>query len=669
MKNLTLKSLIVFAFLAVCFGAFAATPQPILRNPFSTNAAGTPVYGVSNISVTNQSQHRWNFYGTNAETVARLFDTTNNTGYIKSLNGQGTNTSIRSSDATSIPFQVRTNLASTNPVFLVNSNGNVGIGTNNPQSKLHVTDLSANSVPGIRISDDVQSFAMRVNGANLDEFQIYDVNDSRLALGVSEVDGAVFVPNGLHSTNAIGTTVLGVNAAVDSQMTNGVATGYAAGYQSTNSYGSVFDGYYAGYQSLNSYSSVFDGYYAGRQSLNSYNSVFDGYTAGYQSSNSYSSVFDGYYAGRQSSNSYNSVFDGYYAGYQSSNSYGSVFDGYTAGYQSLNSYNSVFDGYTAGYLSLNSYNSVFDGYYAGYQSFNSYSSVFDGFAAGYQSSNSYGSVFDGYAAGRQSFNSYSSVFDGSYAGYQSSNSSQCVFLGQYAGTNTVRPKTLLIDTVYKGTNALIYGEFDTGLVRINTNLHVTGNVGIGTIAPASSLHVTNTTLTTQPLRIDAGANANALVVDTNGVALVRAGTVQQPVGLFGFLNQYIQSSSAVLAAAGAHYTNVAGYNNITLNGFTGSTNTGILTNTYAGYYRITCDLTSLGAASQHVEGCILTNGVDSELIGWQKQYSSSNNRKAPQSATGYIYLPALTRISFGIKSTNDTTAITIYKANLTIGTP
>jgi hypothetical protein len=489
MKNLTLKSLIVFAFLAVCFGAFAATPQPILRNPFSTNAAGTPVYGVSNISVTNQSQHRWNFYGTNAETVARLFDTTNNTGYIKSLNGQGTNTSIRSSDATSIPFQVRTNLASTNPVFLVNSNGNVGIGTNNPQSKLHVTDLSANSVPGIRISDDVQSFAMRVNGANLDEFQIYDVNDSRLALGVSEVDGAVFVPNGLHSTNAIGTTVLGVNAAVDSQMTNGVATGYNAGYQSSNSYGSVFDGYYAGYQSSNSYSSVFDGYYAGRQSLNSYNSVFDGYTAGYQSSNSYSSVFDGYYAGRQSSNSYNSVFDGYYAGYQSSNSYGSVFDGYTAGYQSLNSYNSVFDGYNAGYLSLNSYNSVFDGYYAGYQSFNSYSSVFDGYAAGYQSSNSYSSVFDGYAAGRQSFNSYNSVFDGFYAGYQSSNSSQCVFLGQYAGTNTVRPKTLLIDTVYKGTNALIYGEFDTGLVRINTNLHVTGNVGIGTNNPTAKLEV------------------------------------------------------------------------------------------------------------------------------------------------------------------------------------
>jgi len=158
-------------------------------------------------------------------------------------------------------------------------------------------------------------------------------------------------------------------------------------------------------------------------------------------------------------------------------------------------------------------------------------------------------------------------------------------------------------------------------------------------------------------------------LQVTGVAYVNAGKVQQPIGQFGFLNQYIQSSSAVLAAAGAHYTNVVGYNNITLNGFTGSTNTGTLTNTYAGYYRITCDLTSLGAANQHIEGCVLTNRVDGELVGFQKQFSNTQERKAAQSASGIFYLPALTEISFGIKSTNDTTAITIYKANLTIGTP
>jgi len=152
---------------------------------------------------------------------------------------------------------------------------------------------------------------------------------------------------------------------------------------------------------------------------------------------------------------------------------------------------------------------------------------------------------------------------------------------------------------------------------------------------------------------------------TNGYA--PPSIVDQPIGLFGFLNLYNELTTPVLSLT--YYTNVTTFDNVTTNGFLANKTIGTLTNSVAGYYRITIDLTSIGAASQHIEGCVLTNKVDSELIGFQKQFSNTQTRKAAQSATGIMYLPALTQVSFGIKSTNDTTALTIFKANLTIGTP
>lgn len=66
----------------------AMSQQPVMRNPFSTNIAGTPVIGHTNVSITNiGSGINWEFFGTGSASVARKGDLTTLTSYIGNTNG------------------------------------------------------------------------------------------------------------------------------------------------------------------------------------------------------------------------------------------------------------------------------------------------------------------------------------------------------------------------------------------------------------------------------------------------------------------------------------------------------------------------------------------------------------------------------------------------------
>lgn len=74
--------------LASVLGLFAQN-APILRNSWSTNAAGTPVQGADNLSVTNLgSGTNWQFFNVGPKTVARLSDVSN---IVTAVSGSVTN--------------------------------------------------------------------------------------------------------------------------------------------------------------------------------------------------------------------------------------------------------------------------------------------------------------------------------------------------------------------------------------------------------------------------------------------------------------------------------------------------------------------------------------------------------------------------------------------------
>lgn len=754
-----------FAVLLCALGLSAlAAPQPILRNSWSTNAPGTPVRGVNNLSVTNSADKEWRFYGTGTSTVARLADVTN---ALLSLSGitnvpysgftnygasRVTGTAYFGSDLLVAGDAYINSLQSSNAFFFPPAGGSVAgtfYSNVNVQGNISASNIVAGNgsfygngvgvtnIPSTSITGNGFVLTLNGNATNLAvspaayNLPVLSASNNALALAFSiKSNGFSTFLKGVASTNDILTTVLGTDAGLaGAQSTNGVAVGTLAGNAALNSNRGVFMGYLAGYQSSDFYNSVVIGYEAGRIGAGMYETVAVGYDAAYIGSNSREGVYIGYGSGMQSTNNIGNTSVGWRSGYQSSASPYSTFLGKEAGYQAYNSEgatwvgyqsgqtasgninsaglgyragygvisgsNSVFAGFdagqgssgsheavvigseagyttitspsavligiTAGYRAVESLqlvaigklsgsriyrgtNSTFVGYTSGFESTNVWGTVGIGGFAGYRATGSFFSTFLGHGSGVRSTNSFyltaagansgyeadlahQSVFLGVSAGRTSRSASNSVFIGAWSGTNTTRANTLFIDGVGKGTNALIYGEFDTGLVRINTNLQVVAQVNAGSTTAA----------------------------------------VNQPIGMFGFLNLFTQVNSAVMSLT--FYTNIISFNNVTTNGFYANPAIGVLTNAVAGYYRISIDLTALGASNQHIEGCVLTNSVDSELIGFQKQYSNTQVRKAAQSATGIMYLPALTRVSFGIKSTNDTTAIVIAKANLTIGTP
>jgi hypothetical protein len=200
------------------------------------------------------------------------------------------------------------------------TNGFVGIGTIAPPTYLTVINaimVSNNTANGdqfIAYVNDLQYWHSGVYGSVLDDWRLHDQTHSRYAFNVSASDGSVYVPFGLHSTNSIATTVLGVNAGVNGDMTNGVATGFQAGQLTKQCYLSVFDGYSAGQQASNCYASVFNGYWAGYQATNSFNSLFSGYQAGKFATNCDNSIFAGYLCGVSANGARNSIFLGPWTG-------------------------------------------------------------------------------------------------------------------------------------------------------------------------------------------------------------------------------------------------------------------------------------------------------------------------------------------------------------------
>jgi hypothetical protein len=94
---------------------------------------------------------------------------------------------------------------------------------------------------------------------------------------------------------------------------------------------------------------------------------------------------------------------------------------------------------------------------------------------------------------------------------------------------------------------------------------------------------------------------------------------------------------------------------------------GELTNTVAGYYSMRATISCIGGAAELYEFCVLTNGVDSEMVSSKKQFSTGTPRYDAVPVIGRMYLPASTRISLAVKDESGTAALTVHRACLDVG--
>lgn len=147
-----------------------------------------------------------------------------------------------------------------------------------------------------------------------------------------------------------------------------------------------------------------------------------------------------------------------------------------------------------------------------------------------------------------------------------------------------------------------------------------------------------------------------------------------PVGAFGYLgfigSNYVSCLEANvltnIAAAGAPYTRIL------TNSFTGSTNTGILTNCIAGYYNISWGMRINGvlASAGDVATAVVTiGGVDEEHLLNSIGPLGSIGVYHRMSCDGVVYLPAGTTVSLKLKNEGGVHDLMLSRAWLRIGTP
>ncbi|HBA60616.1 MAG TPA: hypothetical protein DCZ92_07320 [Elusimicrobia bacterium] len=357
-------------------------------------------------------------------------------------------------DGTTLDFRINddTALGMGQARLVINTSGNVGIGTLTPSSRLDVQGGSINASGGFCIAGDCKSsWASVSTGDNLGnhvatttlQMGVYGINTS------SDISAAHFQING--------SSVLAILPGAGS-----LGVGTSAGGFNTGA-GNSFVGTRAGYANTSGTGNTFVGVDAGRANTTANGGTFLGIEAGYANTTGLPNTFVGDQAGRSNTTGNSNVFMGYQAGYHNTIGTSNSFVGMYAGI--LNTSGGV--------------NSVF-----GYQ------------AAQQNQTGSANAIFGGYAGGPGSGapNSFSSsTIMGYKAGYGLSTGSDNILLGFQAG-----------DSLTTGTRNIIIGYDQDAPSASTTNfLNIggaiygnlsNGNVGIGTASPGAKLQVAGTTI-------------------------------------------------------------------------------------------------------------------------------------------------------------------------------
>jgi len=327
--------------------------------------------------------------------------------------------------------------------MVIDSSGNVGIGTTNPSTELHV-------VGAITVNDGNNSTKVGTEAGLL----------------YSGGNQSAFGFRAGRDNTGIEQSAFGVSAGQSNTGDNQSAFGVSAGRNNTGDNQSAF-GVSAGLDNTGGYQSAF-GYFAGRDNSTNNQSVF-GYLSGYLNTGDNQSAF-GWQAGRNNEGVNQSAF-GYFAGYLNEGVNQSAF-GSGAGQGNTGTNQTVF-GLNSGNLNTGTQQSAF------------------GVSAGQSNTGDNQSAF-GRNAGRSNTGDNNSNF-GFEAGYFLSdgttvnkNSSSSVFLGastKALGATQANQIVIGYDATGIGANSVVLGNDSIATTALK------GNVGIGTTNPFRELDI------------------------------------------------------------------------------------------------------------------------------------------------------------------------------------
>jgi hypothetical protein len=298
---------------------------------------------------------------------------------------------------------------------------------------------------------------------------------------------------------------------------------------------------------------TFFGNSAGNAITSGTSNTFLGANAGLSGTTANQSTFVGYEAGRSGTSASSGTFIGYQAGYNSSNT-SNTFIGAQAGYTSSTGYWETYIGKGAGYYNNQGISNVIIGNEAGYgaSSYNgsNYNTII-GYRAGYLlGANSIGNILHGYKAGDNLTTGDYNIIIGYDIDAPSATGSNQMTIGNIIygvgvggtgvgisdariGIGTTGPASKLTVSGGIGIGTTAPGSLYLSTAAPDGGLIIEGNVGIGTTNPATPLEVYNSSVG-EVLRL------------TNNVATYK------------FTGYTLQSSTSFLVRSGGYLSLVSG---------------------------------------------------------------------------------------------------------------
>lgn len=163
-----------------------------------------------------------------------------------------------------------------------------------------------------------------------------------------------------------------------------------------------------------------------------------------------------------------------------------------------------------------------------------------------------------------------------------------------------------------------------------------------------------------------GTNGLFYVATNNGIAGALNHTT--PLHTWGFLS-LTNAQNINISVAGTYHP-ITNYNRIYTNEFRGTITGGNLTNTLAGWYRITLNVScSAPTANDSMDADLMVNGTITEEIASHVTAPAGAGKFVNLAATGIQWLPANTKLQIGITDTTGTGNISVTHAMLTVGSP